>query len=80
MDRTEMTKEELRNLIANVNAGDMASTECVGIALASYFEGHMDLPEVDEIGEDGWSVWAIAQMNHTLDAIVEAIYPLLKDN
>jgi hypothetical protein len=39
----------------------------------------MDLPEVDEIGEDGWSVWAIAQTNHTLDAIVEAIYPLLKD-
>lgn len=75
-----MTKEELRDLIANVSAGDMIPADCVGIALASYFEGHMNLPDDDEIGEDGWSIWAIAQTNHTLDAIVEALYPLLEGN
>jgi len=75
-----MTKMDLRNLIANTNAGDMSSADCVGIALASYFEDHMDLPDTDEIGEDGWSVWAMGQTNHTLDAIVDAIHPLLKGN
>lgn len=73
-----MTKEELRNLIAGTAAGDMVPADCVEIALASYFEGHMDLPDTDEIGEDGWSVWAIRQTDHTLDAIVDVIYPLLK--
>lgn len=74
-----MTKEELRNLIANVTAGDMVPADCVGIALASYFEDHMDRPDDDEIGEYGWSVWATKQTDHTLDAIVDVIYPLLKD-
>ena len=73
-----MTKEDLRDMLANVNAGDMMPADCVGGALASYFEGHMDLPDSDEIGDDGWSIWAMRQTNHTLDAIVDAIYPLLK--
>lgn len=73
-----MTKEDLRSLIANINAGDMMLADCVGVALASYFEDHIDLPNDDEIGEDGWSVWAMRQTNYTLDAIVDAIYPLLK--
>jgi len=73
-----MTKEDLRNLIANIPAGDMMWADCVAIALASYFEGHIDLPNDAEIGEDGWKVWATMQTKHTLDAIVDAIYPLLK--
>ena len=73
-----MTKMELRNLIANIDAGDSVLADCVGIALVSYFEGHIDLPDDEEIGDDGWKVWAIRQTNHTLDAIIAAIYPLLK--
>ena len=73
-----MTKEDLRNLIANSTAGDMVRADCVEVALASYFKDHIDLPNDDEIGEDGWKVWAIRQTNHTLNAIVDAIYPLLK--
>ena len=72
------TKEDLRNLIANSTAGDMVRADCVEVALASYFKDHIDLPNDDEIGEDGWKVWAIRQTNHTLNAIVDAIYPLLK--
>ena len=73
-----MTKVDLRNLIANIDAGDMVLADCVGIALTSYFEYHLDRPDDDEIGEDGWSIWALRQTNYTLDAIVDAIYPLLK--
>jgi hypothetical protein len=73
-----MTKEELRNLIAKINAGDMVPADNVGIALASYFEGHTDRPDDDEIGEDGWSIWAVRQTSYTLDAVVDVIYPRLK--
>lgn len=38
-------------------------TSNVAIALASYFSDHLDRPEDDEEGEDGWGVWVIEQTN-----------------
>jgi hypothetical protein len=44
-------------------------TPNVAIALAAYFSDHLDRPEDDEEGEDGWGIWVIEQTNITLDAI-----------
>lgn len=58
-----------RNDIAAVTAGSNAGWDNVATALATYFSDHLDRPEGDEEGEDGWGVWVIEQTNITLDAI-----------
>lgn len=58
-----------RNDIAAVTAGSNAGWDNVATALASYFSDHLDRPEDDEEGEDGWGIWVIEQTNITLDAI-----------
>jgi hypothetical protein len=58
-----------RNDIAAVTAGRTSGWDNVATALAAYFSDHLDRPEDDEEGEDGWGVWVIEQTNITLDAI-----------
>ena len=58
-----------RNDIAAVTAGSNAGWDNVATALAAYFSDHLDRPEDDEEGEDGWGIWVIEQTNITLDAI-----------
>jgi len=53
-----------RNDIAAVTAGSDDTWDNVAIALASYFSDHLDRPEDDEEGEDGWGVWVIEQTNN----------------
>jgi hypothetical protein len=52
-----------RNDIAAVTAGSNSGWDNVATALAAYFSAHLDRPDDDEEGEDGWGVWVIEQTN-----------------
>jgi hypothetical protein len=57
-----------RNDIAAVTAGSNSGWDNVAIALAAYFSAHLDRPDDDEEGEDGWGAWVIEQTNVRAEA------------
>lgn len=68
-----MTKNEKRNYLGNIYVEDDPTSDNLAIALASYFEKHIDRPDEDPAWEDTeWGQWVIEKTNRALDRIAEA--------
>lgn len=67
--------DKTRNFLGGIYIENTGDSDTLGIALASYFESHMDRPEkdVDEEGESGWGPWAIQKTNEALDTIARVV-------
>lgn len=60
-----MTRNELGSVLLEPQGGDN-----LGIALATYFEKHMDRPRDDPDDENGWSLWVLDKTHAALDLIL----------
>lgn len=77
-----MTEEKLlhrRNFVGSIHVekGEASvMSDNLAIVLCSYFEGHVDRPEYDEIDPDkGWSKWALQKTDEALDIIAAELMP-----
>jgi hypothetical protein len=65
--------ERIRNKIGGIYLEKVGWPDNLGIALLSYFEGHMERPENDAKDENGNSEWALMKTNEALDLIAEEL-------
>jgi hypothetical protein len=68
-----MSNIEMRNRFGCLDIErNRVGCDNLAIALASYFDKHVDRPEDDPIdSEVGWGVWVMAKSNEALDIIAE---------
>lgn len=58
------------NRIGSISVESEPSADCLAVALASYFERHIDRPENDPLDETGtWGQWVIEKTNAALELI-----------
>ncbi len=61
--------EETRSRIGGIPVEETPGSDNLGIALAAYFEKHLDRPKDDPDDEHGWGVWVMQKTNAALDLI-----------
>jgi len=71
-------QKRLEQIIGGTNVeddlGPRSSCDNLAVALASYFEDHMDRPEDDEHDEElGWGVWVIEKTNAAIALIAKEV-------
>ncbi len=77
----EATFERLVDAVLDTPAGEYDDPDNIAIALTSYFEDVIEKPYTPEeqLTEDGWSPWAVHQMQSTATRIVGAVLHALVD-
>jgi regulator of replication initiation timing len=68
--------EVTANMVGGIQVEDgnkYAGADNLAIVLASYFERHMDRPEPDPEGENGWGEWAEAKARKAMQIIADEI-------
>jgi hypothetical protein len=71
-----MPNIELRNKIGSLPTRPSdEGGDNIAIALALYFDRHVDRPEDDLVDTElGWGTWVMEQTNAALDSIVETLF------
>lgn len=72
----KMDKDKLIDILksSNVEPKWYPMSDNLAIALATYFENHMDRPDDDHIHDDlGWSEWVMTKTNEAIENIAEHI-------
>jgi hypothetical protein len=68
--------EVTANMVGGIQVEDgdkYTGADNLAIVLASYFERHMDRPEPDPEGENGWGEWAEAKARKAMQIIADEI-------
>jgi hypothetical protein len=65
--------QNLINRLGGAYIQGTSDSDNLAIALATYFEGHMDRPDPDPDTEDGWGEWVLAKTNEALRRIAEEV-------
>lgn len=74
-----VSRDRLRQVVATAMLEDRASDN-LSIALATYFEKHMDRPTDDEDDPElGWSPWVMQKTEKALDLLTDDIEKLISD-
>lgn len=68
-------KARLRNILGAINVEDGVWSDCLAIALLSYFERHTDCPDDADKDDIGNNVWAVEKTNAALDRIAAECWP-----
>ena len=68
---SETPNVKLRNELGGIQLEEGPNADNLAIALATYFDIHMDRPDPDpDTGDLGWGDWVIEKTNDALDKIV----------
>ncbi len=68
------TKDKLECVIAMSPMEDDVSTDCLAVALCSYFDDHMDKPENDPVDDEkGWGEWVCGKYEKAQENILNEV-------